>query len=218
VLQRHVPEPVRRVVRPEVAAELRSMLRGVVYPEGTGSTAALTSYELAGKTGTARRAGNGGYIPGAYFATFASLFPAENPQLVMVVKLDDPRGAYARVTAAPVTRAVIEQVLAARTGALDPGVLGVMQPLAATEPVVGGGSAPYVVSWPLVDSAAEAVGRRVPNPDGLTLRAAARLLHRSGFQVRIRGWGKVTRVVPAPGSVQRPGTVVTVFAEGDGRP
>lgn len=218
VLQRHVPEPVRRVVRPEVAAELRSMLRGVVYPEGTGSTAALTSYELAGKTGTARRAGNGGYVPGAYFATFASLFPAENPQLVMVVKLDDPRGAYARVTAAPMTRAVIEQVLAARTGALDPGALGVMQPLAATEPVVGGGSAPYVVSWPLVDSSAEAVGRRVPNPNGLTLRAAAHLLHRSGFQVRIRGWGKVTRVVPAPGSVQRPGTVVTVFAEGDGRP
>lgn len=217
VVYRHVPEPVRRVVRAEVAVQLRSMLRGVVYPEGTGSTAALTSYELAGKTGTARRAGQGGYVPGAYFATFASLFPADDPQLAMVVKLDDPRGAYARVTAAPVTRAVIEQVLAARTGALDPGALGVMQPLAAREPVVGGGSVPYVVSWPLVDSATETVGRRVPNPAGLTLRAAARLLHLSGFQVRIRGWGKVTRVTPAPGTVQRPGTVVTLFAE-DGRP
>ncbi len=119
VAYRHVPEPVRRVVRPEAAAALRAMLHGVVYRGGSGMTAALSSYQLAGKTGTARRAGPQGYISGSTTANFASLFPAHDPQLVMVVRLDDPKGVYARLTAAPVTRAVLEQLLAARTGALD---------------------------------------------------------------------------------------------------
>lgn len=120
---RHVPEPVRRVVPAAVARTLRDLLHGVVYRGGTGQTAALSSYEVAGKTGTARRVGPGGYIPGSYTASFASLFPAEDPQLVMVVKLDDPKQGYARLTAAPLSRTVLEQVLGAKTGALDHGRL-----------------------------------------------------------------------------------------------
>ncbi|MDJ0767070.1 MAG: penicillin-binding protein 2, partial [Myxococcota bacterium] len=90
------PEPIRRVVSPEIARELLSALHGVVYEGGTGDSAALNSYRVAGKTGTARRAGNGGYIEGSYWSSFASLFPAEDPQLVMVVKLDDPEATYAQ--------------------------------------------------------------------------------------------------------------------------
>ncbi len=216
VRYRQRPEPVRRVVRPEVARELRGMLREAVYEGGTGSTAALSVYELAGKTGTARRATAQGYLPGAYTATFASLFPAEDPQLVMVVKLDDPRGAYARLTAAPVTRSVIEQALAARTTALDPGRLGreAAPPRAAT---VGTGSVPYVVAWP-PPAAAPAAARRVPDVMGLSLRAAAAALHQSGFQARVRGWGVVTAMTPAPGTSAAAGTVITLVAAApDGR-
>ncbi len=214
---RQQPEPVRRVVRPEVAAELRSMLRGVVYEGGTGSTAALSTYELAGKTGTARRATDRGYAPGAYTATFASLFPAEDPQLVMVVKLDDPQGAYARLTAAPVTRSVIEQVLASRTTALDAWRLGTQsEPAAASRPV-GTGSVPYVLSWPLPRDSGPAQARPVPDVTGLTLRKAAGALHRSGFQARVRGWGVVTTMSPQPGTSAAAGTVVTLVAGTDRR-
>jgi cell division protein FtsI (penicillin-binding protein 3) len=209
VRHRQRPEPVRRVVRPEVAGELRAMLRGVVYEGGTGSTAALSTYELAGKTGTARRATAGGYSPGAYTATFASLFPADDPQLVMVVKLDDPRGAYARITAAPVTRSVIEQALAARTTALDAGrlVSEAAPPRAAT---VGTGSVPHVVAWPPATAPAPTAAGRVPDVTGLSLRAAAAALHQSGFQARVRGWGIVADMAPAAGTSAPAGTLVTL--------
>src|SRR5438445_5685476 len=86
VRYRHRPEPVRRVVSREVAAALRSMLRGVVE-RGTGTEAALTNFPVAAKTGTARRVVNGRYAAGQYTASFAALFPADQPQLVLVVQL-----------------------------------------------------------------------------------------------------------------------------------
>lgn len=210
------PEPVRRVVRPDVARELRAMLRGAVYEGGTGSTAALSVYEVAGKTGTARRATSRGYLPGAYTATFAALFPAEDPQLVVVVKLDDPQGAYARLTAAPVTRSVIEQALGARTTALDPGRLSTQEapPRVAS---MGAGSVPYVVAWPPDGAAAPAAARQVPNVTGMSLRAAAAALHQRGFQARVKGWGVVAETAPAAGTSAAAGTVVTLVAQAERR-
>src|SRR5207244_6250004 len=86
-----------------------------------GSEAALANFPVAAKTGTARRVVNGHYAPGDYIASFAALFPADSPQLVLVVKIDHPhKGSYfAAQTAAPVTRSMLEQALAARTVALD---------------------------------------------------------------------------------------------------
>ena len=121
ILYRHQPEPVRRVVSPAVARELRQLLAGVVSSGGTGASAALATFTLAAKTGTSRQVVNGHYKAGAYNASFAALFPADHPQLVVVVKVENPRkGSYfAAETAAPVTRAMLEQALASRTVALD---------------------------------------------------------------------------------------------------
>src|SRR3989449_585560 len=149
VRYRHRPEPVRRVVSREVAAALRNLLRGVVE-RGTGTEAALTNFPVAAKTGTARRVVNGRYAAGEYTASFAALFPADHPQLVLVVKIDNPhRGSYfAAQTAAPVTRSMLEQALAARTVALDRARLSTAAPRAAAAPVDDdGGLVPYVVPW-----------------------------------------------------------------------
>ncbi len=213
LIYRQEVEPVRRVVRRDVAAALRAMLRGVVYQGGTGSTAALSTYQLAGKTGTARRATAEGYVPGAYTATFASLFPAEDPQLVTVVKLDDPRGAYARLTAAPVTRSLIEQALAARASTLDAARLAAHD-APPGEPAVGAGSVPYVAAWPPASNAAAPSPRPVPDVAGLSLREAAGALHRQGFRVRVEGWGTVAATSPPAGSARPPGTIVTLLAGG----
>src|SRR2546425_855235 len=95
VLYRHHPEPVRRVVSPPVAYQLRELLRGVVDPGGTGERAALANFQLAAKTGTARRVVGGRYAAGQYTASFAALFPADAPQLVVVMKIDNPqKGRY----------------------------------------------------------------------------------------------------------------------------
>src|SRR5207253_2293820 len=91
-------------------------LTGIEFPgeaagRGTGAEAALTNFPVAAKTGTARRVVNGHYAAGQYTASFAALFPADKPQLVLVVKIDNPhKGShFAAQTAAPVTRSMLEQ-------------------------------------------------------------------------------------------------------------
>ncbi len=210
---RHRPEPVRRVVSADVARELRSMLRDVVAEDGTGAPVALVRYQVAGKTGSARRAGPGGYVPGSTTASFASMFPADDPQLVMVVKLDDPEGGFARTSAAPLTRSVLEQILAAQTSALDParlrGVLSGTRPV----PALDDGVIPYVVAWPVEQGAVDVAERRVPDVVGLSFRRAAARLHQVGLRVRIAGSGPVDAVEPAAGTKVPPGTLITLTGD-----
>ena len=215
---RHRPEPVRRVVSPEVASALRGLLRGVVE-RGTGTEAALTNFPVAAKTGTARRVVNGRYAAGEYTASFAALFPAERPQLVLVVKIDNPhKGSYfAAQTAAPVTRSMLEQALAARNVALDRARLSTAVPRAVSTPLEDdGGVVPYVVPWPYhPDSAAvgSLLRRVVPDVTGLGIREAVRALHRRGFRVALRGWGAAEHTWPAAGDSANAGSVVTLFAQ-----
>lgn len=120
VLYRHTPRVVRRVLSPDVAQRVRRMLLGVVEEGGTARSADLVSFSLAGKTGTARRTVNGRYAAAQHIPTFVGLFPGDNPQFVILVKIDNPRGAYyGGLTAAPVTKAVLEAALASRDAALD---------------------------------------------------------------------------------------------------
>lgn len=120
VLHRHQRRVVRRVLSPPVARRVRQMLLGVVEEGGTASKAYLGSFPLAGKTGTARRTVNGRYVDGEYISSFVGLFPGDNPQFVVLVKIDNPRGAYyGGLTAAPVTKVVLEAALASRDAALD---------------------------------------------------------------------------------------------------
>ena len=217
LLYRHHPEPVRRAVSPQVAAKLRDLLRGVVDPGGTGERAALANFQLAAKTGTARRVVGGHYAAGQYTASFAALFPADAPQLVVVMKIDNPqKGSYfAAQTAAPVTRSMLEQALAARTVALDRARLSNVAPTTDRPPLdEPDGVVPYVVQWPYVpDTAAAQPDRVVPNVTGRPLREAARTLHRRGFRVVVKGWGVVHHTWPAAGDSAAAGTTVTVFAE-----
>jgi cell division protein FtsI (penicillin-binding protein 3) len=209
----HRPESVRRVVGASIARELREMLRDVVSEEGTGTAAALVRYEVAGKTGTARRAGPNGYVAGSYTASFASMFPADDPQLVMVVKLEDPRGTYASVSAAPLTRSVLEQILAAQTGVLD---LPATSSALMLGPLVDDGIVPYVLTWPVEPRGEQEFERVVPDVIGLRARTAARRLHQTGLRVRYVGSGPIESVTPAAGTRVRKGTLVTVVGSRGG--
>ena len=211
--------PVRRVVPAGVAAELTRMLRGVVE-EGTGRRAALGTYLVAGKTGTARRSVGGHYLPGHYWASFVGIFPAQDPQLVLVVKLDDPTGEYfGGSTAAPVVRTILEAALATPGVTLDRGRLVRRWLPDSGGEAAGPPPAPeagVIVAWPEPAPARDS-SAPVPVPDvaGASLRAAARALHRSGFQVRIEGWGRVVGTMPAAGAPLARGRTVVVHAGGD---
>ncbi|MBA3672386.1 MAG: hypothetical protein H0W68_10260 [Gemmatimonadaceae bacterium] len=123
VVYRHERRPLRRVLSPAVARRVREMLRGVVEGGGTAGKADLGNFSLAGKTGTPRRTVNGRYA-GGHIPTFVGLFPADNPQFVILVKIDNPQGQYyGGLTAAPVTKAVLEAALASRNASLDRGTL-----------------------------------------------------------------------------------------------
>jgi cell division protein FtsI (penicillin-binding protein 3) len=84
----------RRILRPDVNAELVSMLKNVVdYQSGTGVKARIPGYSVAGKTGTAQKAnGRGGYALGKYMASFVGFFPADHPRVLILVVVDTPRG------------------------------------------------------------------------------------------------------------------------------
>jgi len=92
----------RRVVTPWVAHEVMAMLKNVVA-EGTGTLAAVPGYQVAGKTGTAAKPDpHGGYSDSRYVASFVGVVPASRPRLVILVSVDEPRGAiWGGVVAAP---------------------------------------------------------------------------------------------------------------------
>ena len=79
-------QKVRQVVSQGVAGVVRQGLVDVVE-DGTGTLAQLASFRVAGKSGTARSNSGNGYEEGAYYSSFVSIFPAENPQLVIVLSL-----------------------------------------------------------------------------------------------------------------------------------
>ncbi len=83
---------------------VRRMMELVVARGGTGTRAAVPGYRIAGKTGTVKKSGAGGYVEDSYLAVFAGIAPASDPRLVMVVMIDEPRGEeyYGGAVAAPV--------------------------------------------------------------------------------------------------------------------
>jgi len=219
----HQPEPVRRAVSPEVARTLRGYLRSVLEEGGTAEGAQLANYSLAGKTGTAQKNEGRGYVSGRYTASFAAIFPADDPQLVVVVKIDDPKGAhYGGQTAAPLTRSMLEEALAARQSAIDRMRLVETAPGAGVLPAASAPEADVqpeppeqraIVLLPVSASGPRRDRTLVPTVAGGSLRRAAYALHRRGFRVAIHGDGSVLRTTPAAGDSAAVGSLVTVWAE-----
>lgn len=224
------PRAIRRVVPPSVAAQLRGVLEGAVT-DGTAQAAALGPFAVAGKTGTTRIASGRGYRQGAYYASFAGFFPARDPQLVFLVKLDEPRGEYyGGLAAAPVIRVALEAALATHRTPLDRRAVATPAPL-----LPEGGAVRAAAELPSqraagrnVVSAQRVALRRsvrsapraprslvsVPETEGLAVREAVRRLHAAGFHVQVHGRGRVQVSWPKSGTARRAGSVVEITAGG----
>jgi cell division protein FtsI (penicillin-binding protein 3) len=98
-----LPEPRgHRVIGATVAEQVRTMLEGVLGPGGTASEVSVPGYTLAGKTGTAEVAENGAYSETKYVSSFIGFAPAQDPQLLVAVIVDQPQGEiYGGSVAAP---------------------------------------------------------------------------------------------------------------------
>lgn len=155
-------EVVARPITSATARELERMLEGVVEA-GTGRRAAVPGYAVAGKTGTAQKAGDGGYSARNFVASFAGFVPARRPRLVIAVAVDEPWPDYhGGSVAAPVFSAIAEQSLlylgvppddvfapqgvAPQTVALEASGVGDLSPDAASPQAVA--SAPLALLLP----------------------------------------------------------------------
>jgi cell division protein FtsI (penicillin-binding protein 3) len=182
------PTPIRRVMKAETARTLLPAFQDVVE-DGTATRARIDGLPVAGKTGTARKVSRGGYEQGAYRASFVGFFPADDPQVVLVVVLDEPAAsAYGGVVAAPIFRRVAERWL-------------------TTLPDVARRVAPSdTLSPPVLHVAA--IGQALPDeatttmPDftGRSVRTALHWLGARGVAVRIDGRGRVVDQHPRPGT------------------
>jgi cell division protein FtsI (penicillin-binding protein 3) len=104
----------RRVISERTAAQLRRMLEGVVEAGGTGVSAAIDGYSLAGKTGTAQKVdpATGLYSKTRYIASFVGFAPARGPKLLVTVMVDEPKGAiYGAQVAAPAFQEIMRFAL-----------------------------------------------------------------------------------------------------------
>jgi membrane peptidoglycan carboxypeptidase len=185
VLEPKRGEP-KRVMSEKTAAVLNEILKAVVS-RGTGEQAALAEHVVAGKTGTAQKAGRGGYLPGHYVGSFVGYVPADQPKLAILVVIDEPRPEhYGGTVAAPVFREVAEATL--RYLGVPPSIpsrtIGVGRPLLAAF------SQPERVAGP---------SSAVPDLRGLDARAAVARAVASGLTVRATGSGVVTSQHPEPG-------------------
>lgn len=97
-----------------------------VVAYGTGRNAYIDEYRVGGKTGTAQKVNNGSYMVGNYIVSFIGFLPADNPEVVVYIAIDNPKGItqYGGTVAAPIAKNIMEDAIVAldikkRTDGLD---------------------------------------------------------------------------------------------------
>lgn len=107
------PHEVRRVISTKTAETMKKILLTVTEAGGTGINAALESYTVCGKTGTAQKIDEKGtYAKGKYVASFVGFVPAENPAVAILVVIDEPQNQhYGGIVAAPAFRKIAYETL-----------------------------------------------------------------------------------------------------------
>jgi stage V sporulation protein D (sporulation-specific penicillin-binding protein) len=192
IVERKGPRVMRRALREETSRTLAKILRDVVV-EGTGKEAKIPWFPPAGKTGTAQITDpeTGGYSSTDYMASFVGFAPWHEPRYLCIVVLDSPEGSiYGGTTAAPVFRAILEDLTAAR---------GVFASAEAPPP---GAPARRV--------------RTVPDVRGLSPNEARMVVKAAGFVPVLEGRGmRIRETHPAPGSLEPEGGVVRLLPSQD---
>lgn len=219
----HVEE-VRRTLDSATDKTLVGLLEQVVATGG-GGKASVRGYRIAGKTGTAQKVSEygWGYSEGKYIASFCGFAPVENPQIALLVVIDEPLGTfYGGQIAAPVAGRIFSQVfrylriepsdaplgldadeLGADVGEGDASIHGVQPKTTAPPP------APEPqVETPQEQLAPESA--RVPNFYGKSIREAARLANEAGISFSAEGSGFAVSQSIGAGEIVNKGTAVKV--------
>lgn len=108
----HKTDQVRRVISEETSAQIRRALESVVA-KGTGRNAFVDGYRIGGKTGTAQKAKDGGYLENNHIVSFIGMAPANDPKVVIYTAIDNPKGTvqFGGTVAAPIVGKMMEDIL-----------------------------------------------------------------------------------------------------------
>lgn len=183
-------DSVRRAFLPATADTLRPIFERVVSTDGTARRAMVDGLTIAGKTGTARIAEGGRYVS-AYRGSFVGMFPADNPEIVILIVIDRPtRGYYGGTVAAPIFGRIAER-------------------WAAVQPTLSG---THIAELP-----AEPASTLIPDVTGVPHHIALTTLRSTGLNPasprRMNEWGPIADLRPTPGDTVRVGTSVRLTAD-----
>ncbi len=190
ILMEQTPQAVRRVFSQRTWNQLMPAFEGVVE-RGTGKEVRIKGVRIAGKTGTSRKYQDGKYVTNNYTASFAGFFPVEDPQIVCLVMMDNPRtqGYYGGTTSGPVFHAIAERVIATSYKFSGTAL--------AQEPFANGTIA-------------------LPDVRMLQPSIAKKMLENSGLTCQVFGKGTlVIKQTPEPGKKLEKGEVVSLILNGE---
>ncbi len=203
------PEVIRKVVNQDISAQLRDMLTSVVQ-SGTGTAAHIPGWNIAGKTGTAQKFVDGKYSQTKFVSNFVGFFPAENPQLLAVIILDEPRYPFhwGGVGAAPVFKRVMERIIMFDDSIKFPKIkapeieqkLMLVDNLESNSNEHNSNTNVYMSTTASVPSKMISKNKVVLMPEvrGMSLRKAITTLQDSGLRVKFSGSGRVVWQSPKP--------------------
>jgi cell division protein FtsI (penicillin-binding protein 3) len=217
VIKKYSPTAVRQVVSPQTARRMIALMTSVVGdPDGTGKNARIDNVNVAGKTGTsqkfdfARRA----YSSERVRTSFMGFFPAEDPQVAILVVLDEPqRDKWGGVASAPVFKKIAEQIITCfKTNIRENHIYEQEKinrddkiKLVAVDPAISRQEQEQ-------NQFDEAI---MPDFRGMTIRDALRMAKGRGIELQIAGNGWAISQVPAPGvAIGEPRYCTVSFSSG----
>jgi cell division protein FtsI (penicillin-binding protein 3) len=217
VIKKYSPTAVRQVVSPQTAKRMTALMTSVVgEPDGTGKNARIDNVNVAGKTGTsqkfdfARRA----YSSERVRTSFMGFFPAEDPQVAILVVLDEPqRDKWGGVASAPVFKKIAEQIITCfKTNIRENHIYD-------QEKINRDGKIKLVAVDPAISRQEQEQSQfdeaAMPDFRGMTIRDALRMAKGRGIELQIAGNGWAISQVPAPGvAIGEPRYCTVSFSSG----
>ncbi|MGE5189890.1 MAG: penicillin-binding protein [Gemmatimonadota bacterium] len=211
VVYRGEPRELRRVVSPKTSARIRQILGKVVQEDGTGTQARIKGFVVGGKTGTAQKVevGTGRYSPTKRIASFIGFLPLQDPELLILVVIDEPKGeVYGGVVAAPAFNQI-----AVKTAYY----LGIPPTETVAAGAVARGEGPKAGTARVAPASARAPEGPLVMPDlrGLSMGRVVDVMGRYTVKLSLEGTGVARRQSPAPGAALLPGAECVVAFSGD---
>lgn len=188
VVYSKLPTAFNKVFDTSVTEQINVMLEEVVS-KGGGKYARIDGYNIAGKTGTAQKYENNAIAQGKYIASFIGYYPADDPQYLVLVCVDEPQGAYyGGVVAAPVAKQIFQAIIDTRYSEIQ-------------------ANSNY-------DHSKNEASVELPNLIGMTLSEAGSLLASINLQYLVSGDGNtVSQTVAGPGTMLKEGDIVLLIME-----